>query len=241
MILYLRQYYYSMSLCLMLCAVALLSSCTSLPQGDSQASRIDVVHLPKFGTDPYWGGHQVAAEYLKMRESTLQRLSQSDTLPTEFALQVTQDGWQYIATQDYTTAMKRFNQAWLIAPEQSALAIMGMALVVYERDGDVQGGLGLMDSLHVQLANEPTYWSNYASMLQRNNQPAEALALYEQSHALAAGNSMVMRNLLRLYATSGNFQQACDMLRQTQQYAIEVEQDLRQYIVANTQQNCVAS
>ena len=113
-------------------ALLLLGLTACVPQTtreDPLSNKVDIVTLPKFGFDQHWGGHEIPPKILAQRKALLQELAERNAQPSDFALEVTQSGWQALSESQYDTAIRRFNQAWLIYP-QSAFAIMGMAMVV---------------------------------------------------------------------------------------------------------------
>lgn len=216
---------------------SLVACAPPTPKPDPQASKIDVVNLPKFGYDPHWGGLEIPEKILEQRAELLQQLAERNTQPQEFALEVTETGWDALSQLDFSTAMRRFNQAWLIYP-QSAFAIMGMAMVVYERDGDTKGALLLMESLEEPLKDQSTYWINRASMERRAEMTVEALKHYEIAAQIEPDNPLVVGALVELYSQATNFLAACAMLNKARTMQVPINEQLARFVESNAQSNC---
>lgn len=191
------------------------------PQVDPKGDRVDVVTLPKFGLDPHWGGRDIPAEIRQQRADLLQALAERQAEANDFALEVTETGWQAMAQQDFGTAMRRFNQAWLVQP-QTPYAIMGMAMVVFERDGDTKGGLMLMQSLEQALAQDAPYWINRASMQKRSGMHSQALRDFQRAAQIVPENSLVIKNLAELFHQEQNYPAACAMLTKARGMDIDI-------------------
>ena len=84
--------------------LAILSSC------DSQSIKID-------NTKPMYGEVERTKEYKEIDEEFIQDcLKQFGTIDSSVAVQI-DNAWRYYYNNDLKTAMKRFNQAWLLNPE----------------------------------------------------------------------------------------------------------------------------
>ncbi len=82
--------------------------------------------------------------------------------------------WQYYNSGDYRTAMKRFNQAWLLDPNNAEI-FLGFGLLMSDRQQNDQAARFYRRSLELDPANNMTI-TNLALVLKRN-----AMALGERS------------------------------------------------------------
>ncbi len=219
----------------------LLAGCGTHPSTvDPKGDRVDVVTLPKFGLDPHWGGREIPEAIRKQRETLLQSLAERNATANEFALEVTESGWKTMAESDFNAAMRRFNQAWLVQP-QTPYAIMGMAMVVLERDGDVKGGLMLMQSLEQPLAEDGFYWINRASMEKRSGMNVEALEDFQRAAQFMPNNNIVIKNLTELFHIDQNYPAACAMLTKARGMNIDFDPQIARIIEQNSSSNCSPS
>ena len=216
------------------CADRLPSAPTSARQAPAAA---ELAELPKFGTERYWGGHEIPPNIIEQRQKTFAALQERGTSSEAFALELTQLGWQAITTADFATAIRRFNQAWLIYPE-TPFAVMGMAVVVFERDGDTRGGLTLMRTLQDSLGHEPDYWSNLASMERRVGENDQAFNHFQNALLLQGDHRFSMLALIEMYAARNNIDAACALMTKAHRLEIPVAEELAAGIEARAGRPC---
>ena len=91
-------------------------------------------------------------------------------------------GWVYYSRKDYATAMKRFNQAWLLDPDNGD-SFQGFALVVMERDGDVAQAGALFKQGFAKPRQSHRFFVGYGAFLLLANRPTEAVAPLQKAIA----------------------------------------------------------
>jgi Tfp pilus assembly protein PilF len=85
-------------------------------------------------------------------------------------------GWQYFSQkQDIATAMKRFNQAWLLDPDNGD-SFHGFAIMVMERDQDEKAADDLFRQGIAKPRQSPGIWLDYGRFLIKTRRPADAIA-----------------------------------------------------------------
>ncbi|HKU64780.1 MAG TPA: hypothetical protein VJQ06_06970 [Rhizomicrobium sp.] len=85
-------------------------------------------------------------------------------------------GWQYFfAKHDIPAAMKRFNQAWLLDPDNGD-AFHGFAVLVMERDHDVAQAVSLFQQGLAKPRQSPGIYLDYGRFLLNVKRPADAIA-----------------------------------------------------------------
>jgi tetratricopeptide (TPR) repeat protein len=83
-------------------------------------------------------------------------------------------GWQYLAKHDVPTAMKRFNQAWLLDPGNGN-AFHGFAVIVMDRDHDSARADKLFQQGIAAPRQSPGIYLDYGRFLLKKKLPADAL------------------------------------------------------------------
>jgi Tfp pilus assembly protein PilF len=84
-------------------------------------------------------------------------------------------GWQYLGKRDMATAMKRFNQAWLLDPANGD-AFHGFAVIVMDRDHDAAKADQLFQRGLAAPRQSPGIYLDYGRFLLKANRPADAIA-----------------------------------------------------------------
>jgi len=83
-------------------------------------------------------------------------------------------GWDFVRQHDIPTAMKRFNQAWLLDPDNGD-AFHGFAIVVMDRDGDAARADDLFKQGEAKPRQSPGIYLDYGRFLLKINRPADAI------------------------------------------------------------------
>ncbi|MBS0550211.1 MAG: hypothetical protein JSR24_20835 [Proteobacteria bacterium] len=90
-------------------------------------------------------------------------------------------GWRYfIERQDAATAMKRFNQAWLL-DQNNGDAYHGMAIVVFQRDNDASASELLFKRALAAPRSAPNAGVDYGRFLLMQKRPRDAVLVLEQA------------------------------------------------------------
>lgn len=87
-------------------------------------------------------------------------------------------GWAHIGRGDLPEAAKRFNQAWLLVPERSAV-YQGFAVIAAARFGDLEYAEELFKIALRQPKPRQTLRADYGRLLLKAKRPAEAKTMLE--------------------------------------------------------------
>ena len=98
--------------------------------GHVAAGTVALNEIPMYGEHL---GHVKTPAMVKADEEYLARADRSYPSRTEAAKASIETGWKYFNKGDYSTAIKRFNQAWLLNPENGD-SYYGFALVSAQRN-----------------------------------------------------------------------------------------------------------
>jgi Tfp pilus assembly protein PilF len=89
-------------------------------------------------------------------------------------------GWAHMDRGDFPEAAQRFNQAWLLAPERSAI-YQGFAVIAAARFGDLEYAEELFKIALRQPKPRRTLKADYGRLLLKAKRPAEAKTVLEES------------------------------------------------------------
>src|SRR5260221_9416180 len=131
----------------------------------SPAAAVSLNEQPMFGNQPKTPQMLVAdAQFLAAAEKYGTRAQVSD--------KSVQLGWQYFSKHDIPTAMKRFNQAWLLDPDNGD-AFHGFAVLVMARDHDATQADALFQQGLIKPRQSPGIYLDYGRFLLTANRPAD--------------------------------------------------------------------
>jgi Tfp pilus assembly protein PilF len=143
----------------LLLVLALVSPVNALPLNEQ----------PMFGNQPKTAEMMNAdAQYIASTQKYGTRAQVSD--------KAVQLGWQYFFDRkDTVTAMKRFNQAWLLDPDNGD-AFHGFAVLVMARDHDATQAGSLFQQGLAKPRQSPGIYLDYGRFLLTVKRPADAIA-----------------------------------------------------------------
>ncbi len=118
-------------------------------------------------------------------------------------------GWQYfLQRRDISTAMKRFNQAWMADPDNGD-AFHGFAILVMERDRDLAQAEGFFQQGISKPRQSPGIWLDYGRFLLTAKKPTAAVPVLRKALTYSGmGPDAEALLTLALYQ-SGDVKAAC--------------------------------
>ena len=118
-------------------------------------------------------------------------------------------GWQYFfAKHDTATAMKRFNQAWLLDPDNGN-AFHGFAVLVMARDHDAAQADLLFQQGLAKPRQSPGIYLDYGRFLLTVNRPADAITPLRHAVAVPTMGPDAQALLTLALYQSGDVAAAC--------------------------------
>ena len=134
----------------------------------------------------YGGGGPYPPDVAAANEEFLAAIAQRGLSRPQGSDNMVQLGWRYYFERaDISTAMKRFNQAWLLDPDNGD-AFDGFAVLIMARDHDAAQADSLFQQGLAKPRQSPGIYLDYGRFLLTVNQPANAVAPLR--HAVAIPN-----------------------------------------------------
>ncbi|MDR3641320.1 MAG: tetratricopeptide repeat protein [Humidesulfovibrio sp.] len=142
---------------------------------------------------------------------------------------VLQNGWAKLKSGDTVTAIKYFNLAWLMSPEDPDV-FWGFATAM-GREGKFDEALRLFERAKSQKPNDPALLADYGytwigKAAMRDKTPAErndsfehALSLLKESEAIDPANPMVYTNRAVVHYLQGRYAEAWQSVAKAQKLA----------------------
>lgn len=160
---------------------------------------------------------------LKSDEKLIQEVVKQEHSRTKGAAIVAASGWRYFIQQrDPLTAMKRFNQAWLLDPENGeayyGMAVMSEVLRDSGQFPDCPYSPALSDRLFkiafTKPGTSPTAKVDYGRFLWTQDRLDESITVLREVTTTAPQARNARSNLAFVYYRKGDFVQACDWAKE---------------------------
>lgn len=130
-------------------------------------------------------------------------------------------GWDYHGAGDFATAMRRFNQAWLLDPDNGG-AYWGFAVILIDRDNDFEGAKAMFERALALLPREAMLYNDYGKFLGRNGRPREALAPLLKSLELNPIRHEAHKDLSIAYLELNNHERALHHAQMAKHFGAEI-------------------
>jgi Tfp pilus assembly protein PilF len=128
-----------------------------------------------FNEQPMFGGQPKTPEMLAADQQFFAATAKFGYTPAQGSDKSVQLGWQYFFQKhDVPTAMKRFNQAWLLDPDNGD-AFHGFAVLVMSRDHDATQADALFQQGIAKARQSPGIYLDYGRFLLTVQRPGEAV------------------------------------------------------------------
>lgn len=135
-------------------------------------------------------------------------------------------GWHSFAEQDIALAMERFNQAWLVDPDNGS-AFHGMAVIVHVRDNNVaQADLLYQAALSAERLSNPYVYADMGQFLGRTSRHKEAILFLKKVLELDPATPGVRANLSISLLSTGSKAEACDVVLEAQDRGESIKETL---------------
>ena len=135
---------------------------------------------------PMYGGGSYPPDVVAANEEFFAAIAKRGVSHPQGSDNMVQLGWRYyFERKDVATAMKRFNQAWLLDSDNGD-AFHGFAVLVMARDHDAAQADSLFQQGLAKPRQSPGIYLDYGRFLLTVNRPADAIAPLR--HAIAVPN-----------------------------------------------------
>lgn len=124
---------------------------------------------------PMYGGAEKTPAMLQADKELIAAVLAKGITRAQGSDQLVHAGWDYQHKGDYATAMKSFNQAWLLDPDNGD-AFDGFAVIAMDRDKDVAAADALFQQGLAKPRQSPGIYLDYGHFLLLVRRPADAIA-----------------------------------------------------------------
>ncbi|HUW50850.1 MAG TPA: hypothetical protein VMV75_07515 [Sulfuricella sp.] len=171
---------------------------------------------------PMYGEREKTVEMKNADATFIASIEKQGLSRQEGAKQVVQSGWSYWAKRDLATAMSRFNQAWLLDPENGN-AYHGFALVVSVRGGTPSEVEHLFQLATSKPNVDPVAFVDYGRFLWTQKQLEKSLAQLNKALQLSPTARNARSNISFVHYLKGDAASACNWAKDAQKNGDELE------------------
>lgn len=130
-------------------------------------------------------------------------------------------GWQALSQNDIPKAMRRFNQGWLLNPDNGRV-YWGFAVVLQIRDKNLDGAIEMFDKARKLLPGDPALLVDYGRILEGSGRQRDAIEKFEAALALNEKIPPAYYGLVRAYLGLGNAQKALQYAKRGKQMGLQM-------------------
>lgn len=184
--------------------------------GSACADSLPINQLPMYG-------EREKTEAMKKADAALiASVEKQGRSREEGAKQAVQSGWSSWAKRDSATAMARFNQAWLLDPENGN-AYHGFALITSVRGGS-SSEVERLFQLALSKSNvDPEAFVDYGRFLRTQKQLEKSLVQLNKALELSSTAYNARSNISFVHYLKGDFSSACTWAKDAQKNGDELE------------------
>lgn len=157
---------------------------------------------------PMYGGVAKTPEMLKADQEFIEAVLNLGYTRAIASDEAVKKGWAYFRQNDFAAAIKRFNQAWLLDPDNGD-AFHGFAVVVMARDNDAAKADEMFKTGIAKPRQSPGIYPDYGRFLLLQNRPAEAVLQLRKALTFADMGPDAQAMLIGALAQSGDWVAAC--------------------------------
>ncbi len=173
-------------------AFLFLSPGSALAQGPSPAKS-----LP-FNEIPMYGNVEKTPELKRVDEEFFSDVLKTGVSREKAAQKLEKRGWEALAKKDIRTAVKRFNQSWLLDPKNGG-AYWGFAIVLHVRDKDTSGAIKMFERARELLPKNTRLLSDYGTFLQESGQSKKAIEVLRRAISINQKMQYAYEALVKSY------------------------------------------
>lgn len=133
---------------------------------------------------PLWEGMQKNAQMLEADKTLIENIRKANNSDLRVgAKRAIELGWQAFENKDFETAIRRFNQAWLLDPENPAI-YWGFALVTHMRGEPLETVERWFAETEKRIPSAVPLLSDHGRILEERNEDKRAVEYFSRALAI---------------------------------------------------------
>ena len=171
---------------------------------------------------PMYGGLVKNQEQMSADQKFLDQILATGSSRDEASLEVEKLGWQYFWDGDLDTAIKRFNQAWMLNAENSG-TYKGFAIVQAERGAPVLEVVNLFEKSIAKANADSSAYVDYGRYLWTIGRFQDSLSMLERALDKFPNAYNASSNMAFVYYRIADYAKACYWSKQAEENQEKLE------------------
>lgn len=174
------------------------------------------------GEQPMFGGVELTAAMKKANDDFLAAIEKTGLTRERASSQTAALGWQYFSKGDLSTAIKRFNQTWLLNPDNGN-AYHGFAVVTAQRAGPLSDVEKYFRIAVSKPGVSPTAHVDFARLLNMTGHFDDAIAQAEKALAISPTARNAFSQISYAHYGKKDVAGACEWARRARENGNELD------------------
>jgi tetratricopeptide (TPR) repeat protein len=146
-------------------------------------------------------GHVERTDALvKINEVFLQRVDAAGVSREDASIQFAQLGWKSLGQGDVSMAARRFNQAWILNPD-NYLVYWAFGIIAFDRDNRIDLSSEMFEKALFLKKSAPVF-ADYGRVCEMAGEPDKAISLFKEGLGLNPKEKRCYVGLMRAYGAS---------------------------------------
>lgn len=147
---------------------------------------------------PMYGNVEKTPEMKRADEEFFSDILKTGVSREKAAVHLVKRGWEALARKDPRTAIKKFNQSWLLDPKNGG-AYWGFAMVLHVRDKDTSGATEMFERARELLPKNARLLSDYGTFFQESGRPKKAIEVLRRAISINEKTPSAYEALVKSY------------------------------------------
>lgn len=164
---------------------------------------------------------------LEANKLFLEKVDAAGVSRQQASVQFARLGWQYLGKGDVPTASRRFNQAWLLDPD-NYLAYWAFGILAFDRDNRIDFSTEMFEKA-LSLKRTSAILADYGRVCERAGQTDKAIRLFKEGLAVNPMEKRSYVGLMRAYDANKDWKMIRHWLQEGERAKVFSPEEVTRY------------
>lgn len=174
-----------------------------------------------------YGEVERTAPLMEANEVFFLRVEEAGVTREQASEQFAELGWKFLGQGDVSTAARRFNQAWLLDPDNH-LTYWAFGILAFDRDNNVDLSSTMFEKA-LSLKQDSGIYADYGRVCEMAGQLDKAIELFRKGLDADPGQKGCYVGFMRIYDAKGDWQSVRQWLRRGETAGVFSPQEVARY------------